>query len=636
MCGIVGLASPWPVPDPDRLTAMRETLAHRGPDDAGVYWSPDRRVGLAHRRLAIIDLSPSGHQPMSDCAGDLWITFNGEIYNYQDLRRELELAGHRFRSASDTEVVLAAYRAWGTECLARLNGMFALALFDRAAHRLFLARDRAGEKPLFYRDHGGDLAFASELKALMADPACPRALAVPALNYYLAYGYVPGELCILEGVRKLGAGQAMTYDLDTGDQRTWHYWRLPETEPSDASAEDLTAELEALLEDAVRRRLVADVPLGILLSGGIDSSLVTAMATRVSSAPVQTFTVTFPGHGRHDEGPHARRVAEYFGTRHTEIVAEPATVELLPTLARQFDEPIADSALVPMYLLSRVIRQHATVALGGDGGDELFGGYPHYQWLQRQAGLRRVLPGALRRCIGAAARRYLPVGVRGRHHLIGLAGDSPHTIAHVNLYFDRESRRRLLSPLGLHDGAPEAYRAGLCRPSHTLLRQAMEADFLTTLSDGYLVKLDRASMLASLEVRAPWLDHRIVEFAFGRVPDALRTVGGERKILPRRLAARILPPTSDLSRKWGFSMPLARWFRGEWGTFVEEVLREADPTIFDRRVIGRLLDGQRRGYANTARLFALAFFELWRREYRVTLSGSSRAPDERSVAATPA
>lgn len=362
----------------------------------------------------------------------------------------------------------------------------------------------------------------------------------------------------------------------------------------------------------------------------------TALATRASSAPVRTFTLTFPGHGDHDEGPHARRVAEHFGTQHTEIAAEPVAVDTLPTLARQFDEPIGDSALVPTYVLSRAIRQHATVALGGDGGDEIFGGYRHDQWLQRQARLRRLLPGALRRCLGAAARRLLPIGVRGRHHLIGLAGDAPHSIAHVNLFFDRAARRRLLKQPGLHEGAPEARRAALCRPSHTLLRQAMEADFLTTLSDGYLVKVDRASMLTSLEVRPPWLDHRIVEFAFGRAPDALRTVGGERKILPRRLAARILPATMDLSRKWGFSMPLARWFRGEWGSFVEEVLREADPTILDRRMIGSLLDGQSRGYANTERLFALAFFELWRREYRVTLSGSSSAPDEGSVAAPPA
>lgn len=639
MCGIVGLASRWPVAHPDRLMAMRETLCHRGPDDAGAYWAPDGRVGLGHRRLAIIDLSPGGHQPMADAAGDLWITFNGEIYNYRDLRRELQLAGHTFRSASDTEVVLAAYRAWGTECLARLNGMFALALFDRRAGRVFLARDRAGEKPLFYREHPGGLAFASELKALLADPACPRALALPALDHYLAYGYVPGELCIFEGVHKLGAATAMTYDLDTGDRRTWRYWQLPEAAArADASAEDLTAELEALLEDAVRRRLVADVPVGILLSGGIDSGLVTAMAARVSSAPVRTFTVTFPGHRDHDEGPQARQVAEHFGTSHHELVAEPATVALLPTLARQFDEPIADSALVPTYLVSRLIRQHATVALGGDGGDELFGGYPHYQWIQGEARLRSVLPGTLRRWVGAAAGQYFPVGARGRHHLIGLAGDLPHRIAHVNLYFDRETRRRLVAPLGHlggSDPAPEAYRAGLCRPSHTPLRQAMEADFLTTLADGYLVKVDRASMLTSLEVRAPWLDHRLIEFAFGRVPDALRATGRERKILSRRLARRLLPPTMDHSRKRGFTMPLAHWLRGEWGTFVEDVLSEADPAIFDRRVIADLLDGQRRGYANTGRLFALTFFELWRREYRVTVSGSSCGSDARTTTKRP-
>ena len=622
MCGIVAVAGSAPVPDRTLLPTMRDTLRHRGPDDAGTWWSRDGRVGLASRRLAIIDLSPGANQPMADASGRFRIAYNGEIYNYRDLRRLLEARGHAFRTASDTEVILEAYRAWGEECVTQLNGMFAFALYDDEARRLFVARDRVGEKPLFYRHTGDGFACASELKALLADPAVPRELDPTALDHYLAYGYVPGRLCILRGMHKLPAAHALSYDLDSGGLRVRPYWTLPEPAPA-ADAGELEAELEALLEDSVRRRLIADVPVAILLSGGIDSSLVTALAARVSSTPVRTFTVSFPGHGRHDESGHARRVAEHFGTVHTEVVAEPATLDDLSLLARQYDEPMADSAMIPTHLVARVIRQHATVALSGDGGDELFAGYPHYRWLLTLERARRVVPALLRRSAARVASRWLAPGVRGRHHLIGFAGDRTASVAHVNLYFDFLARRRLLAPAEAHAGspaaAPEAYRVSWCRPEHSALRQATEADFRTTLVDAYLVKVDRATMLHSVEMRTPWLDHRLVEFAFGRVPDRLRATPSELKILPRRLAARLLPPALDLTRKWGFTPPLAAWFAGRWGDHVEAVLAEADPRLFDRRVIAALVAGQRSGYANTARLFALTLFELWRREYRVAL-----------------
>ncbi|MGA7992929.1 MAG: asparagine synthase (glutamine-hydrolyzing), partial [Thermoanaerobaculia bacterium] len=375
MCGIAGLLLTEPPRDREVLTAMRDAMRHRGPDDAGTWWSEDGRVGLAQRRLAIIDLSPGGHQPMQDASGSLCITFNGEIYNYLDLRAELESLGHAFRTASDTEVVLEAWREWGEGMLARLNGMFAFALWDRHARRLVLARDRAGEKPLFYWQGPEGLAFASELKGLMAFPGFPRELDLDSLPSYLAFGYVPFGRCLLRGVRKVEPAHAIAFEPGR-EPRTWAWWVLPE--PSSGpppDPEELDAELETLLEDSVRRQLVADVPVGILLSGGIDSSLVTAMAARSSSRPVKTFTIAFPGHHVHDESAFARVVARHFGTDHTELAAEEATVELLPELARQYDEPMADSSMVPTFLVCRLVRRHATVALGGDGGDELFGGY---------------------------------------------------------------------------------------------------------------------------------------------------------------------------------------------------------------------------------------------------------------------
>jgi asparagine synthase (glutamine-hydrolysing) len=620
MCGIVGIVSTKAGCVAD-VTAMRDTLIHRGPDDEGNWRSPDGAAMLGHRRLSIVDLSPAGHQPMLDTSGGLSLAFNGEIYNFQELRRELQALGHSFRSASDTEVVIESYRRWGTDCVKHFNGMFAFGLYDAAARRLMLARDRAGEKPLFYSHAGGTFRFASELKALMADPAFKRELDPEAFDCYLAYGYVPRDRCILRGVKKLPQGHILMYDVASDAPRTEQYWTLPAPPSGPAPpTQQLVDELEALLLDSVRRQMIADVPIGILLSGGIDSSLITAMAAKAGAGKVKTFTVAFPGQGSYDEGPYARMVADHFGTEHTELAAEPPDVSLLPTLARQYDEPIADSSIVPTYLVSRLIRRHATVALGGDGGDELFGGYPHYSWIQWQHHARAGVPRPLRRAVAAFAGARLPVGLRGRNYLIGAAEDAGHGLAHVNVYFDRWTRRRLLAGRpGRFPQVAESVRANGSGPDNSLLRQATEADFTTTMCDGYLVKVDRASMLNSLEIRAPWLDYRLIEFAFGRVPDALRATARERKILPRLLARKLLPSQLDLKRKQGFSIPVATWLGGSWGPFFEDVLRDADPRLFDQPTIQSLLAGQRKGRANAARLFCLTMFELWRREYKIDL-----------------
>jgi asparagine synthase (glutamine-hydrolysing) len=619
MCGIVGVAGDISV-SPELLAAMRDCLRHRGPDDEGMWWSADRRVGLAHRRLAIIDLTEAGRQPMTDATGMLQIVFNGEIYNYRDLRRELEQLGHSFRTASDTEVILEAYRAWGDDALIRLNGMFAFGLYDASRRRLLLARDPAGEKPLFYRHTRGALAFASELKALLADPSCPRELDAEALDFYLAFGYVPGERCLLTGMRKLLAGHALAFDVRSGETQSWAYWSLPAHEETSATDEELLDELEALLTDSVRLRLIADVPVGVMLSGGIDSSLVTAMAARSSSRRVKTFNISFPGHGSFDEAPYARAVARHFDTEHIEMAAEPATVDLLPELARQYDEPIADSSMVPTYLVSKLIRQEATVALGGDGGDELFGGYFQHSWVQQQARMGQWIPRPARRLATAAVTRMLPIGTKGRNYLLGLTTGHPQNIVQFNVIFDADARRRLLAPLNRScpdlDGAPEAYKVALCLGA-TPLQNSTTLDFQTYLVDDILTKVDRASMLCSLEVRAPFLDVRLIDLAFRQLPDRLRATAHDRKILCRRLAARVLPAGLDLTRKQGFALPLPQWFKGNWGRFIEDVLTTGHDRLFDRRVIRQLLVGQQSGFSNTHRLFALTMIELWRREYRV-------------------
>jgi asparagine synthase (glutamine-hydrolysing) len=620
MCGICGVVRiTGPGVDAELIRSMASTMRHRGPDDEGVWCSTDRRVGLGHRRLSIIDLSPAGHQPMQEATGRFWISFNGEIYNFQELREELVKLGHAFHTATDTEVILEAYREWGLECVKKLNGMFAFALYDLDLQRLFLARDRAGEKPLFYRHGDGTFAFASELKALMKDPEFRPVLDPAALNQFLAFAYIPGDSCILKGVRKLPQGCAMTYDLQADSVKVWPYWTLPQPMTGQpAREEELLEELERLLLDSVRLRLIADVPVGIMLSGGVDSSLVTAMAARVSSKPVRTFNISFPGHGTFDESPFARMVAQHFGTDHVELAAEPATVDLLPELAHQYDEPMGDSSMVPTYLLSRLIRRDATVALGGDGGDELFGGYVHYEWVRRQELIRRFIPSPLRGVVSAMGHA-LPVGLRGRQYLIGTGRDIDWSIASANIYFDVRTRRRLLAPSGFPvDDSPERNKA-LLAIGRSAVQRSMAMDFRSYLVDDILVKVDRASMLASLEVRAPLLDPRIIEFAYGRVPDHLRAWKGQRKVLLRRLARKLLPRQLDITRKQGFSIPLHKWFSGEWGRYMRDVLMQADPSLFDPKAIQSLITSQERGLANTHRIFALTIFELWRREYRPSL-----------------
>jgi asparagine synthase (glutamine-hydrolysing) len=620
MCGLTGLASTTPQLDRAWLPIARDTLTHRGPDDAGEWWSECGRVGLAHRRLSILDLSPLGHQPMHLARRGLSIVFNGEIYNFADLRCDLESLGHSFRSNSDTEVLLAAYAQWGTDCLARLNGMFAFALLDSQRQQLFMARDRAGEKPLFYHLDKGVLYFASELKALLANPALPRRIDAEALDCYLAMGFVPGDRCILQGYHKLPPAHALTFDLQQGTTHLWRYWQPPEFSESAGGADEtaLLDELEAMLEDAVGRQLVADVPVGILLSGGVDSSLVTAMAVRRSSH-VRTFSIGFPGYGKLDETPHARLIARHFGTQHIELMAEDATADLLPTLARQFDEPIVDSSMFPMWLVSRLVRQHCTVALGGDGGDELFGGYHGYSDLLKKQVQLRFIPRSLIHGVAHLAERMLPIGLKGRNYLQTLDVNLQTGLPLVASHFDHTSRRSLLRNYAGHPFVAEAIRAARIPKHLDLLQRATRMDFENYLAEDILVKVDRASMLNTLEVRAPLLDVQVMDFAFGKVPSHLKATSSEKKILLKKLAARVLPPEFDKQRKQGFSIPLAEWLKaGPFRELFWETLTSRE-CIFDAKSVLTLLKGQEQGRSNGERLFALVQFELWRAHYSVVL-----------------
>ncbi|THB73264.1 MAG: asparagine synthase (glutamine-hydrolyzing) [Gammaproteobacteria bacterium] len=623
MCGLVGIASTQHSINRSWLCSGRDTMTHRGPDDAGEWWSDDGRVGLGHRRLSIIDLSPLGHQPMRDEHRGLTIVFNGEIYNHSELRNKLVALGFVFNSQSDTEVLLAAYAAWGEECLAHLNGMFTFALFDDRQQKLFLTRDRAGEKPLFYHFKDGTLQFSSELKALLANPSNPQQINSVSLDCYLGMGFIPGELCILKGYNKLPPAHAMRFDLQSGKLKTWRYWKLPELStftPAETKNEnELLNELETLLEDAVGQQLVADVPVGVLLSGGLDSSLVTAMAVR-RSQKVRTFTIGFPGHGKLDETQHARKIANHFGTVHTELMAEPTTADLIPQLAEQFDEPMVDSSMIPTWLVSNLVRQHCTVALGGDGGDELFGGYSYYTKLAWMEHKLTQIPSWIRNIIARTSEKWLPVGMKSRNYLQGCHIDLRNCLPlQVAGIFDATTRRKLMRNVPNYNLIAEDIYRNRTPKQQDIIQRVTRMDFQNYLSEDILVKVDRASMMNSLEVRAPLLDHRLIEFAFGHVPSHLKATLSDKKVLLKRLAHKVLPPEFEKKRKQGFSIPLNEWLKaGPFRELIWDTLTRAD-CLFDQVMVQNLLNGQDRGFNNGERLFALTQFELWRQHYRVGL-----------------
>lgn len=613
MCGIYGAYSYRGDLRVDDLTTHRDRLLHRGPDDGGTWLSDDRRLGLAQRRLSIIDLSQGGHQPMISADGRLVIVFNGEIYNYREIRETLKSQGAVFASDSDTEVLLQAYNTWGEACLEHLNGMFAFAVFDQGTAQteasLFFARDRAGEKPFYYTHEAGRFTFASELKAL----AHAGQVDLQALNHYLSLGYVPGDMCLFAGVNKLPPAHCGRLNLTSGAVSIRRYWSLPAHQPAaSAEGEALAQEAGGLIEDSVRLRLVADVPVGVLLSGGLDSSLVVAAAARVSSTPVETFTVALPGSAL-DEAHHAQKVASFFGTRHHVLPLDKPSLSLLDGLAPYIDEPIADSSILPAWLVFGLARQHVTVALGGDGGDELFGGYTDYTTSYADDKRWSAVPTRVLRGLAAAAA-LMPAGVHGRNRLASLRGGPFQQLIWGRPYFDSSLRRRLLKPaatrsLGAALEAPEQFLLALFGQGSDPMDAMTRTHFGSILPDDFLVKVDRASMMHSLEVRAPLLDHRLIEFAFGRVPSRWKVRGAESRRLQRLLAKQWLPQDLDVNRKQGFSIPINEWLRneGEAGLMAR---MGGLPDNINMEEVQRLVRGHIAGRANGGRLFALIMLAI--------------------------
>jgi asparagine synthase (glutamine-hydrolysing) len=627
MCGIAGIFDFRGHADIDRalLRRMTDVLEHRGPDGDGFYHAPG--IGLGHRRLAIVDLA-TGDQPLFNEDGTVCVVYNGEIYNFQPLMVELAALGHIFRTRCDTEVIVHAWEEWGEKCLDRFNGQFAFALWDTRSEALFLARDRLGEKPLYYSFlKDGRLLFSSELKSLLLSPHLDRRLDPQAIEEFFAYGYIPDPRSIYQGVRKLAPAHCLLVRRGDPPSEPRSYWDLRFVDGTAAHREDVEEELIARLRDSVKMRMIADVPLGAFLSGGVDSSAVVAMMAGLKADPVSTFSIAFGARGW-DESAYAAEIAGRYRTDHHVKDVDPNSFDLLDRLATIYDEPFGDSSAMPTFRVCAMARENVTVALSGDGGDEVFAGYRRYRWHCFEERVRNVVPGTLRGPLfGILGSLYpkldwAPRPLRAKATLEELARDT------VGAYFSsvsicgNELRRRLFSQSLAQElqgyEAAEVLRSHLGRcNSQDPLSQVQYADFKTYLPGDILTKVDRASMASSLEVRVPLLDHTLVEWA-ARLPSHLKLRGREGKYVFKAALAPYVSKEILYRTKQGFSVPLAAWFRGPLRQRLREtlcgpVLRESG--LFNMAMIGALLDEHQSGERDhSAALWTLSMMEAFLRQ----------------------
>jgi asparagine synthase (glutamine-hydrolysing) len=621
MCGIAGRFNfdPEQRVDPERLTAMTTILAHRGPDGDGFYLG--QGVGLGHRRLSIIDLATGG-QPLANEDETVWVVFNGEIYNFGDVRLELEAFGHRFRTHTDTEVIVHAYEQWGDAAVDRFRGMFAFALWDGRRRRLLLVRDRLGIKPLYYAITPTGVVFGSEIKALLEDPEVPRDWSAEAIDAYLTLQYVPAPQTVYRAIRKLPPGHLLVAE----PQRTsiHKYWDLTFTGDGNASREaEYLDRLDALVTEAVRLRLISDVPLGAFLSGGIDSSLVVAAMVATTSGRVVTTSVGFDDHA-FNELEYARTVANHLGTESHERIVKPDVADLLPRLVWHLDEPFGDSSAVPTYYVSAAAREQVTVALSGDGGDEAWAGYARHRVERWEQTARRWLGPSASRLAGLLARRA-PQGLKGARSLQHLALSPADACARKHAYglFETGGRGAMYSPdfrAHVAGGDPFAgFRAAYdACPSPDPLDRALYVDVKTYLVDDILTKVDKMSMAVSLEARVPLLDHKLLEFV-ATIPTSLKLKGGRSKYLLRRLLEQRIPKPIVDRPKHGFEAPVGEWLRGPLAPLVDDLLldgRLRARGLFDGTAISTLWKEHRSAARDHRhRLWNVVMLELWFREF---------------------
>ena len=619
MCGISGFLAhdPGAPADVQAVRRMSEALGHRGPDANGLWRNGP--CALGHRRLSIIDLSPEANQPMVNEDGSIALVANGEIYNFQELRQQLLAKGHAFRSKSDSEVILHLYEEHGHDCVRHLSGMFAFALFDARANRLLLARDRAGKKPLFYRRLSHGIAFASELHALLTGfPGAPPEVDYGAIDEYLALQYVPSPRSAYLGIAKLPAAHyaVLAPGRDTAVER---YWRKPDAAVHGGSTRELAAELSSLLDSAVRRRLVSDVPLGAFLSGGVDSSTIVALMASQSSRPVKTFSIGFP-HADDSELRYARLVAARYATEHHEMIVDPAMTDVIESIVRHHGEPFADSSAVAMYYVARMAKEHVTVALSGDGGDEVFGGYKRYR-TARLGHLYDALPPILRpiyRGALIAALRF-PSPRAARYATLFPLGEATRYASLVGR-FTAEDKAKLYLPR-MKAAASNATVERFERMLHestasSAVGRLADLDFGTYLTDDINAKVDIASMAHALEVRCPYLDTEVVEFAARLPANMLMRV--RRKYLLRRVAEDLVPQPILRRRKRGFGLPLKRWLRHDLRQLTRDVLLDRtarERGLFDPARVAELVDSLDGETVRTHQVWTLLMLELWFRAF---------------------
>ena len=620
MCGIAGIfhvETAKPV-DPARVRAMADAQMHRGPDGSGVWTA--QGVGLGHRRLSIIDLG-GGAQPMLSADETIAVTYNGEIYNFMDVRRELEAKGARFVTNSDTEVLIHGWRAWGPELLAKLNGMFAFALYDAKKRALFMARDRLGVKPLHWtRLTDGSIAFASELKGLLANPAIRRDISAQAVEDFFAFGYVPDDACFMAGVEKLPAGHYMLLARGQAIPAPVQWWDADFSQRASASREVLLHEMRARLREAVTSRMVSDVPLGAFLSGGVDSSAVVAMMAEASTTPVQTCTIGFD-HADHDETRYAAMIAAKFGTEHRSRIVASDDFAAIDTLVTAFDEPFADASALPTWRVCQLARETVTVALSGDGADEVFAGYRRYKFQAREERARALLPADARAALfGMLGRVYpkadwAPRVLRAKATLEALGRDGAEAYALAVGVTGPEMRARLFSDalkreLQGHRAEDRYVKAMREAPARDALDRAQYADLKIWLPGDILTKIDRTSMAVSLEAREPLLDHRLVEFGT-RLPVSMRLRGGTGKWLMKKALRGTLPDEVLYRPKQGFVTPVSAWFRGPLLIDAQRMAAKLGQTgWFAPAVLDGIVDEHRRGKRDHGRLlWQLVMFE---------------------------
>jgi asparagine synthase (glutamine-hydrolysing) len=618
MCGITGIVRSDGAPvDRELLARMNEAIHHRGPDEDGFYFADG--VGLAMRRLAIIDLK-SGQQPIHNADRTAWIVYNGEIYNYRELRQQLESLGHRFYTDSDTEAIVHAYDEWGTDCPRYLRGMFALAIWDTRSQSLFLARDRVGKKPLLYAEVNGQLVFGSEFTTLLQHPDVSREVNYEAIHHYLSFICVPAPLTAYRQIRKLEPGHSLLWK--NGEIELRRYWQIDFSKKISISEEEAGEQVVNLLRDAVRVRLMSEVPLGAFLSGGIDSSAIVALMAQESSEKVKTFSIGFEEQD-FSELHHARRVAEYVGSDHHEFIVRPDAMEILPTLVEHYGEPFADSSAIPSYYVSRETRKHVTVALNGDGGDECFAGYERYAAMNVAQRYVKLMPAAgvvksLAKALPQIQSRRNPLRKVQRFATVAARPPAQRYLSWVSA-FDEQAKLDLyadefraetasFSSLGfLEPWFAKANGSGIVDAS-------LLTDTMTYLPNDLLVKMDIASMTVSLEARSPFLDHHLMEFA-ASLPERLKLRGMTTKYLLKRVLRKFVPEENLTRAKMGFGVPIGDWFRGSMQPFLRETLlseRALSRRMFKPDAVRRLVDehvGHKVNHEH--RLWTLLMLELW-------------------------